>query len=78
MASFDFKELCGRPLPHPHLPQSSPETHFLLPAPPTGGCVALFDFKELCDRPLAAADYIALANAFHTVAIQVGLGGGKA
>jgi predicted ATPase len=29
--------------------------------------VAWFDFKNLCDRPLGAADYLAIAGAFHTV-----------
>ena len=37
--------------------------------PRVGGCIALFSFEELCDRPLGAADYIALANAKHTVAL---------
>lgn len=29
----------------------------------------MFDFDELCNRPLAAADYIALAEKFHTLAV---------
>ncbi len=32
--------------------------------------VARFEFGELCDRPLAAADYLALAQEFHTVLID--------
>lgn len=40
-----------------------------LQMPRVGGCIALFNFEELCDRPLGAADYIALANSKHTVAI---------
>ncbi|MEY4964568.1 MAG: hypothetical protein RL274_151 [Pseudomonadota bacterium] len=32
--------------------------------------VARFSFDELCDRPLAAADYLAVALAFHTVFID--------
>ena len=35
----------------------------------TEGNAALFSFQELCDKPLAAADYIALASAFNTVAL---------
>lgn len=32
--------------------------------------VARFTFDELCGRPLAAADYIALAENFHTVVLD--------
>lgn len=32
--------------------------------------VAWFNFKDLCDRPLGAADYLAVAAAFHTVFIE--------
>jgi cell division protein ZapE len=32
--------------------------------------VARFTFDELCDRPLAAADYLAIAQHFHTVLID--------
>ena len=30
----------------------------------------MFMFEELCGRPVAAADYIALADRFHTVAVE--------
>lgn len=42
--------------------------HFELPR--VGGCIAHFTFEELCDRPLGAADFIALSNTRHTVAIS--------
>lgn len=32
--------------------------------------VARFDFNDLCARPLGAADYLAIAHAFHTVLID--------
>jgi cell division protein ZapE len=32
--------------------------------------VARFAFEELCDRPLAAADYLAIAQEFHTILID--------
>lgn len=35
----------------------------------TAGRVAKFTFAELCRRPLGAADYLAVANYFHTVII---------
>ena len=41
-----------------------------LEMPKVGGCIAMFTFEELCDRPLGAADYIALAEAKHTVALS--------
>merc|ERR1719265_239895 len=31
--------------------------------------IAWFDFGDLCDKALGSADYIAIANAFHTVFI---------
>lgn len=37
--------------------------------PVRAGSAAMFEFDELCNRPLAAADYIALADRFHTVAV---------
>lgn len=36
----------------------------------TGGCICFFTFKELCGKPVAAADYIALAETYHSVAID--------
>lgn len=35
-----------------------------------GGCICYFTFKELCGKPVAAADYIALAESYHSVAIE--------
>jgi cell division protein ZapE len=32
--------------------------------------VARFEFAELCDRPLGAADYLVLADTFHTILID--------
>ena len=36
----------------------------------THGGVASFDFDELCARPNSAADFIAIARAFHTVILH--------
>ncbi|RZA16966.1 MAG: cell division protein ZapE [Lysobacteraceae bacterium] len=41
-----------------------------LPVPQAARGVARFDFAELCDRPLAAADYLTLAQAFHTILLD--------
>ena len=40
-----------------------------LEAARTAGGVARFSFAELCERPLGPADYIAIAEAFHTVLV---------
>ncbi|MDB5741370.1 MAG: cell division protein ZapE [Alphaproteobacteria bacterium] len=41
-----------------------------VPVPQAARHVARFSFEELCDRPLAAADYLAIAQHFHTVLID--------
>jgi cell division protein ZapE len=41
-----------------------------LPVPLQARGVARFSFDALCDRPLAAADYLAIAQEFHTVLID--------
>ncbi|MDB5734141.1 MAG: cell division protein ZapE [Alphaproteobacteria bacterium] len=41
-----------------------------VPVPQAARHVARFNFEELCDRPLAAADYLAIAQHFHTVLID--------
>lgn len=41
-----------------------------LPVPQAARGVARFPFEALCDRPLAAADYLAIAQAFHTLLID--------
>jgi len=41
----------------------------VVPKSCAGSNVAMFGFKDLCDRPLGAADYLAIASAFHTVFI---------
>jgi cell division protein ZapE len=38
--------------------------------PRAGRGAARFDFEQLCDRPLAAADYLAIAQQFHTLLID--------
>ena len=42
----------------------------ILPVPQAARGVARFDFEDLCDRPLAAADYLTLAQEFHTVLLD--------
>lgn len=49
-------EAQGRRIPVPRAAQNS--------------SVAWFSFKDLCDKPLGAADYLAIASAFHTVFIS--------
>jgi cell division protein ZapE len=41
-----------------------------LPVPQAARGVARFSFDEICDRPLAAADYLAIAQGFHTILID--------
>lgn len=41
-----------------------------LAVPQSARGVARFSFEELCNRPLAAADYLAIAQAFHTVLVD--------
>lgn len=41
-----------------------------LPVPQAARGVARFDFKDLCAQPLAAADYLALAQRFHTILLD--------
>lgn len=41
-----------------------------LEVPRAGRGVARFEFDQLCDRPLAAADYLAIAQHFHTLLID--------
>jgi len=40
------------------------------PRPPAGAHMCLMSFKELCSNNLGAADYIALAGEFHTLALR--------
>jgi cell division protein ZapE len=41
-----------------------------LTVPQSARGVGRFEFDELCNRPLAAADYLAIAQEFHTVLID--------
>ncbi len=42
----------------------------MLQVPRSGKGVARFSFGELCERPLGAADYLALADEFHTLLLD--------
>lgn len=41
----------------------------VVPKAGVGTDIGFFRFKDLCDRPLGAADYLAVASAFHTIFI---------
>lgn len=41
-----------------------------VPVPQAARDVARFSFDELCDRPLAAADYLTIAQEFHTLLLD--------
>jgi cell division protein ZapE len=41
-----------------------------VPVPRAGRGAARFDFEDLCGRPLGGADYLAIAQDFHTVFID--------
>jgi cell division protein ZapE len=41
-----------------------------LPVPQAARGVARFDFRDLCARPLAAADFLAVAQRFHTLLLD--------
>jgi cell division protein ZapE len=41
-----------------------------LAVPQAGRGVARFDFRDLCAQPLAAADFLAVAEEFHTVLLD--------
>lgn len=61
-----FHKMTGGMAPHP--------AHFVVKGrnvilPVTAQSVAFCSFAELCDRPLGASDYLAIAQAFHTVMI---------
>jgi cell division protein ZapE len=41
-----------------------------VPVPQAARGVARYDFQDLCAKPLAAADYLAVARAFHTLLLD--------
>ena len=41
-----------------------------LEVPQAADKVCMFGFQELCGRPLAAADYLALTEHYHTMALS--------
>jgi len=61
-----FHRLCnGKTLPGGQVEAQGRRIHVPKAAKNTN--VAWFQYKDLCDKPLGAADYLAIANAFHTV-----------
>jgi cell division protein ZapE len=62
-----FKRLTGRE-------QGKPVTLTVkghpVEVPQAAGGVARFSFEDLCSKPLGAADYLALAETFHTVILE--------
>jgi cell division protein ZapE len=51
-------------------PASLPVLGRKLPVPQAARGVARFDFADLCAQPLAAADFLAVARAFHTLLLD--------
>ncbi len=51
-------------------PVSLPLLGRAVAVPEAAGGVARFGFADLCEKPLGAADYLAVARAFHTVLID--------
>ena len=41
-----------------------------VPVPEVAGNVARFSFADLCEKPLGATDFLALAQAFHTIVLD--------
>ncbi|MFC4170814.1 cell division protein ZapE [Microvirga sp. GCM10011540] len=62
-----FRRLTGRP-------QGEPVTLTVkghpVEVPQAAGGVARFGFADLCSKPLGAADYLTIANEFHTVILE--------
>ncbi len=56
-------EIAGRPM---RLPLLGREIHI----PQAAGHVARFDYADLCVQPLGAADFLAIADNFHTVIVD--------
>ena len=62
-----FRRLTGQPRGVPRTLQVKGRT---LPIPEAAMGVARFSFADLCERPLGPADYLALAEAFHTIVLD--------
>ncbi|KAG2425787.1 hypothetical protein HXX76_013412 [Chlamydomonas incerta] len=63
-----FKELTGGAPSGPGRIEVAMGRH--LDVPLAAGKACMFSFGELCGRPVAAADYLALTGAYHTLALQ--------